>query len=396
VSSDLDDAFDAFHASIGGAADFLRGHRFYDDAENRAPAYAFLSSLLIARIEESVISDADFPFFRVIDRRSREGSDNPDQRYLVARLRGGAMYRVWGTVGSATRVELQVYAGNPYLPGSVGRSASNLAFEDLAVDGDGRFEVLLAPERVPGNWLENPIDGTKLFVRQIYSSWETDSPAGDIHIDRVDAPGELPPPLTEAVMAARLQEAARELDSHVRIWPTIVERFAHALAPNELSMPADSSHAGGVPGRYMSHGTFELDPGEALIVSVWPGTGNYQGIQLLDLYQSSLEYADRQTSLTGEQAHCTADGRYHLVLAAEDPGVVNWLDTMGRHRGMVLARYDGMAGQPFDAAHRPVTNRVPVASLAEHLPDDMARVTAEERAQALAARRRHLQLRFGV
>ena len=191
----------------------------------------FLTSLMIARIEENIVWDADFPFFRVIDPRSGEGADNADQRYLVSRVTGGATYRIWGRLGSERRLEFQVYAGAPYLAGGGGRSASFLTFEDLDVGEDGAFEVFLSRVRMPGNWLENPDDGTKVFVRQVYGAWSLDAP-GEVHIDRVGGEGELSPPVTEAVMARRLQQAADDLRSHVRVWPQVVQHFMDERPPN--------------------------------------------------------------------------------------------------------------------------------------------------------------------
>ena len=353
-----------------------------------------MASLLIARIEEQVISDPAFPFFRVIDPRSREGADNPDQRYLVSLVTGGATYRVWGNVGSARRVEFQVYAGNPYLTGGGGRTASFLTFEDLIVGDQGSFEVFLSPQRRPGNWLENPNDGTKLFVRQVYSDWSNEPP-GEVHIDRVGSEGSLRPPLTENLMARRLANAAADLRSHVRVWPMVVQHILDGSPPNELSAPLDSGPQGGVPGRWMIQGTFELDDDEALIVKTWPASGNYQGIQLLDLWLESLEYANRQTSLTGDQAQLSEDGWYYFVISSRDPGVANWLDTVGRRRGVILLRHDGMAEASFDPQKLPTTAKVKQSELATHLPADTVWVSAEERRRAIAARRKHVQIRFG-
>ena len=66
----------------------------------------------------------------------------------------------------------------------------------------------------------------------------------------------------------------------------------------------------------MATGTFELADDEALVITTWPAGGDYQGIQLADLWFSSLEYANRQTSLTAEQAHLDEDGTFRFVLAA--------------------------------------------------------------------------------
>ena len=120
-----------------------------------------------------------------------------------------------------------------------------------------------------------------------------------------------------------------------------------------------------------------------------------QGIQLADLWFSSLEYANRQTSLTGDQAVLAADGSYWFVVSAEDPGYANWLDTTGRRRGVILLRFDGMNGRPFDPAKTPVARKVRLSELAEVLTEGMPRITPEERSAAIALRRRHLQARLG-
>jgi hypothetical protein len=390
----LHDASDDLVAALEDSLAFLRSHPTYADASQRPAALAFLMSVLTARIEEDVVGDADFPFFRVIDRRTREGGDNPDQRYLVTPVTGGATYRIWGTLGSATRLELQVYAGVPYL-GTGGGTGSFLAFEDLVVDADGSFEVVLSPDPVEGNWLANPPDATKLFVRQIYEAW-TDEPPGEAHIDRLDRQGTPRPDWTADGMAARLHATADDLRSHVRVWPTIVDAIRDRVPANQFGPPTDSRASGGVPGRWMVNGHFDLADDEALIVTTWPMGGDYQGIQLLDLWMNSLEYADRQSSLTSSQADHDADGCLRFVVSAHDPGVANWLDTQGRPRGLLLLRYDGTGGGDFPPERRPATEVVAVADVDRHLPAGTRRVTPDERRQELAARRRHLQVRFGV
>jgi hypothetical protein len=145
----------------------------------------------------------------------------------------------------------------------------------------------------------------------------------------------------------------------------------------------------------MVSGSFDLGSDEALVVRAWPASGNYQGIQLADLWFSSLEYANRQTSLTADQAQRAADGSYYFVIAARDPGVANWLDTVGRRRGVILLRYDGMTERRFDPAKAPTSTKVPLAELRRHLPPDIALVTPAQRSATLAARRRHVQERLG-
>lgn len=394
MSSSLESAFDELLAAVRQSATYVTGHPFYGEPENRAAAFAFVCSMLIARLEEDVIFDADHPYFRILDTRIREGGDNPDQRYLIATLNGGDTYRIWGTLGGARRVDLQIYAGDPYVPGSGGRAASFLTFEQIAFDPDGRFEIVASPQPQPGNWIENPPDATRVLARQIFSDWSRESP-GEVHIDRVGHEGALKPVLTEDVLASRFREAASSLTTHVEVWPEMVRtNYLADNRPNQISVPFDPASKGGVSGRWMCHGTWDLADDEVLIVRTWPANGNYQGIQLADLWFSSLEYANRQTSLTGDQAVLGPDGSYHFVLAAHDPGVANWLDTMDRRRGVILLRFDGTTDATFDPAHNPTATKVARRELMDHLPAGTPTVTPSERTDQIATRRRHVQRRF--
>ncbi|MEO5841199.1 MAG: hypothetical protein ABIQ73_24365 [Acidimicrobiales bacterium] len=394
MSSALDVAFDEFLKAIGDSVNYVRQHPFYRDAENRPAAYSFLCSLLIARLEEDVIFDPDYPYFRILDTHIREGGDNPDQRYLISTLNGGETYRIWGTLGTARRIDLQIYSGDPYVPGRGGRAASFLTFEQITFADDGSFEIFASADPRSGNWIENPSDATRLLARQIFSEWGDGDP-GELHIDRAGHEGSLKPAMTEDAMAARVRKAMDNLTTHVEVWPEMVRNhYLVGREPNEISVPFDSGSLGGVPGRWMSHATFDLADDEALIITTWPASGNYQGIQLADLWFSSLEYANRQTSLTTDQAYLSSEGCYHFVLAARDPGVANWLDTTGRRRGVILFRYDGTTEATFDTAMYPTASKVKFTELASHLPPDVPRVSADERRMQIAARRKHVQIRF--
>lgn len=388
----LEAGWDDFRAAIADVTAFVRRSAFYATPEDRAAAYSFITGMMIARMEEDVVFDPLFPYFRILDHRIREGGDNPDQRYLITNLKGGESYRIWGRTGSQRRLEFQVYAGDPYVPGG-GRSASYLGQDQLRIDEDGRFEVFLTPQRHAGNWIENPADATQLLVREIYSDWAKERP-GDIHIDRIGHEGDAKPALTEEAMAARLHKAAADLRTHVKVWPQMVAA-KYMQTPNVLGPPVDPGSIGGVPGRFMVSGSFDLAPDEALIVRAWPASGNYQGIQLADLWFSSLEYANRQTSLTGDQTVRDRDGSYRFVISAQDPGVPNWLDTMGRRRGLILMRFDGMRERRFDPRRAPVATKIKLAEVGKLLPAGTARISAADRATELAARRRHIQVRYG-
>lgn len=397
----LEAAYAAFAAAVAEAGEIVKRHPFYRDPVNRASGYAFVSSMLIATLEEDVVQDPDFPLFRILDFRIREGGDNPDQRYAFARIRGDATYRIWGRLGGQRGLEFQVYAGEPWRKNG-GRTVSTLTFKDIRFEEDGRFEVFLspaptnqAPTKPGANWLENAADATELIVRQVYSDWKNEAP-GEVHIDRVGFEGKAKPVATRADMAARLEKSAADLTRTVATWPDFVlHAYLEARPENSFSTPADPTAVGGVTGRFMSTGHFALAPDEALIVTVHPIGARYQGIQLADPWFSSLEYANRQTSLSADQAIASGDGAYRFVISAEDPGVQNWLDTTGLPKGAMLIRFDGSALPSFPKDKVPHVEKVKRTQVRARLPKDTPDFSAAQRAAALAERRRHVQIRYG-
>jgi len=103
----------------------------------------------------------------------------------------------------------------------------------------------------------------------------------------------------------------------------------------------------------------------------------------------SGDFAERLTSTNAAQAHVDPDGRVRLVLAHADPGTVNWIDTQAKPEGLLVYRYIGTRTRPV-----PEAAVVPLASVAEHLPDEHPRVTAEERREQLTHRRRAVLARY--
>jgi len=145
----------------------------------------------------------------------------------------------------------------------------------------------------------------------------------------------------------------------------------------------------------MVAGHFDLAPDEALLIKAWPSEATYQGIQLGHHWWESLDYANRQSSLTADQAKPSPDGAFYFVVSQTDPGVANWLDTEGFRRGVILMRFDGLPGEAIDEGKAPTASLVKLDELIERLPEGEAEISAEEREEQIALRRRHVQHRFG-
>jgi hypothetical protein len=249
--------------------------------------------------------------------------------------------------------------------------------EDLAADPDGAFELYLGgPERA-ANWRPVPPGSVGLSTREFFGDWKSarrsrwridclDSgfaPRPDANARRVAAAFDLS---AQWVRGAAIEFWLRQSRHAARAYPNA---FAPALARTGTKLPT------------VTHGWWGLDEDEALVVEFADPHAQFWAIQLATSLWSTLEYANRQTSLNRTQARPDADGMYHFVLSQRDPGVHNWLDTTGLHCGIAILRV-----YRAENAQVPTTMVVNVDDVERLLPD-APRMTAGERAEQIAHRR---------
>jgi hypothetical protein len=161
---------------------------------------------------------------------------------------------------------------------------------------------------------------------------------------------------------------------------------------NAVTPPSGGKGGGFLPGQRNAVGQFEIGADEALVFSFDPvecryfsfGIGHYRWFVTFD-------YRTLHSHLNSAQAHGSSDGRVHVVLAATDPGVPNWLDIDGQTQGFIFLRWQGVTG---DGPPVPTSRIVPLDAVREHLPDREPIVTPSERASTITARRAAVDRRF--
>ena len=99
----LDRAINDFAAALQETILDVRMDPAFDNDRHQAAGALYWAQMLLRTIEDDLIQDPDFPLFRIVDHRIREGADNPDQRYLFTPIRGGTPYRVWGPKDRRTK-----------------------------------------------------------------------------------------------------------------------------------------------------------------------------------------------------------------------------------------------------------------------------------------------------
>lgn len=306
------------------------------------------------------------------------GLECPDCVYMNANLRAEETYRLFGNRGTARYVGLQTMDGMA--------ATANCLVDDLDVDGDGNFEVVLSADAREGNWLRLAGDHPVLTVRNFLYDWDTEVLAA-LKIERVgDAVEPEECSLDPEVSVSRQLYA---LGDFVHDNLKFFLDFGAMPPANGFLPPADMSSMGAAAENRPVIGRFELQPDEALILEVEPPEGVYWSLSLGNPWLETINYGRHQSSLNGHQAAVDPDGVARFVLSARDPGVANWLDTAGYSNGAMLLRCVRTETAPV-----PASRVVKIDDVLSALPVGTATTTAEERAKVIEARRRAVHARF--
>jgi hypothetical protein len=362
-------------------------HVVESDPANRnrvdlAAGMRHLLVLLAAGIDEVLRFDPD-PILSVAPTSTDDiltwGMECPDCLYTRALLRGGQSYRLFGNRGSARYVGLQTMNG-------IAATANELV-DELEVDPDGNFEVVLSADERAGNWMRIEGDHPTLTVRHFFYDWDTEV-ASSLRIERLGDAAESEGHSLDPEVALSRQLVA--LGDFVHDNLAFFLQFGAAAPANGFLAPIDRTDIGAAAENRPVIGRWELRPDEALIVEVEPPEGIYWSFSIGNPWWETIHYGRHQSSLNAHQAVVDSDGLVRVVLCARDPGVANWLDTAGYSNGPIILRCVRTKTAPT-----PSTRVVPFDDVHAELPSDTTEVTREDRKSILAARRHAVCERFG-
>ena len=309
----------------------------------------------------------------------RMGMPNPDTAYLTAAVDGAGIYRLTGDRGTAPEVSLMPMGG-PTAQGLKTYPAIDL--RAFGLDGDGRLDLVLSGRRPDGHvgpWCEIAPDVRSLMLRSVSDDWGRHRDPV-LSITRLDSPARRERPAAE-ILSSRLAGLSAMVEGTLGFGMRKVAGLRARGCVNSVTT-VDYSAGGGLLGQWYHEGVFELAPGFALVVEAdLRGGVDTLSLALTDALGCTLDWANAQTSLNRRQAHRDADGYLRFVLAGDDPGVANWLDTMGHPAGIMQFRWTGCAEAPA-LTFRVIDSR----DLSASLPPGTVTVSPTERDAILRAR----------
>jgi hypothetical protein len=323
--------------------------------------------------------DRDHPFLQSgTGPFTKMGLDNPDTLYFGTRVHAGREYVVTGTRGTTTDLSFQLLGGE-YTDANV--PDSETAFDDRKLDvaADGSFE-----------WRFTPAVNAQLVIREVYNDWSAQR--GSVAIARTDTAGTAPPPLSMDLIEKRWATAGRQLVQRIKTWLQFPQWFYTNLPVNTMVAPRLTP--GGLATQFSSAGHFDLAAGQALVITLPATDAPYLGFQLGSLWYISLDYINHQTSLNGTQAQADPDGMIRIVVADRNPGVTNWVETLGHRKGFLQFRWQRVSRE-LTAADGPTVELIDINDVARHLPyyeDD--RISTQDWQARIALRQKQIQDRM--
>ena len=296
--------------------------------------------------------DRDHPFLQSgTGPFTKMGLDNPDTLYFGTRVHAGHDYVITGTRGTTTDLSFQLLGGE-YTDTEV--PDSETAFDDRRLDiaADGSYE-----------WCFTPAGNAQLVIREVYNDWS--AKRGTVAIARADTAGTAPPALSRDLIEKRWATAGKQLIQRIKTWLQFPQWFYTNLPVNTMVAPRLTP--GGLATQFSSAGHFELESEQALVITLPVTDAPYLGFQLGSLWYISLDYINHQTSLNGTQAQADPDGMIRIVVADHNPGVTNWVETLGHRKGFLQFRWQRVS-RALTAADGPTVELVDIDAVPRRLP----------------------------
>jgi hypothetical protein len=379
-------------------AEHLSGYVMHpQDRQLRQEFYRALIVELAAGYFGLVYADARYPdFWPFTTQAFNAYLNNPDDDYYATPIDDGGVYRISGFRGTVKTIDFQIGTGSFLVTGvrdddNLGKTLANYDLDEHATVGDdGSFDVILSrvrPAGWEGDWWKLHEGATNILNRQISYDWVNEID-GRYGIERLDVPA-IKPRLSDEELERRLRGIPDWIEGSMRATCDFVVHIRNQIGVNTLR-PWDLTSYSAIPTQQYVYGGFELDRNEALVIEFQvPRVVRYWSFHLGDDLGFILDWLHHHTIINGHTAVVGANRSCHVVVSATDPGVPNWLDTMGYQTGAMSLRWERC--DKFPDGHKVTKARID--EVRDLLPGDTPTVTPQERDAAIRLRRKGAQMR---
>ncbi len=412
---------------------------------NLAEGYRYVVGFMLNAIERA-LADPLYPRFRrAIQPTNRSTIDNADAVYLGVEIDGNHSYRVCGRaadtrhwrgdapVAGTTAPQYVIFELASGYSGDSGKlsemqpgtriNTSTLDSAKLQVEEDGRFEILVAPEKpegYSGNFMLSKRTsrgvehvGRFLTCRELFHDWANQDLL-DLEILRIGCEGEPRPPIDPQGAEHMLREIGRIARNQVHFWNAFntITLETYGQVPGGISermgldkpfMPVNDMNppnvlgiatGGGQSSNIYAGGTYLLEDDEALVIETWTSIEpHFLGFHLANLWGESLDFESYPSNINAHFVETDPDGARRWVVCHRDPGIANWVSTTGVPHGYTSMRWTYPEQPPQEQWPRLTATKVAFDDIRAHMPHART-VTPEERTAERLLRHRHVQRRY--
>jgi hypothetical protein len=325
-----------------------------------------------------VYTDSSRPVFMPLwNYAFNQGGPSPDYVYSTTEIDPSGVYRISGFRGTVRFVEITQQSFDMMAPSDIDSGSPVPAthdLDDLALDDDGYFSVVLSAQRPAGHsgdWGELDSSARRLLMRKCSCDWRREVDAR-VAIERIDDGGA---DMSPEEIARRFSDMAAWIEGMIEFDMNLVRYYREHHGVNTFLRSTKIDSMGGLPKQAYYDGIHEIDDTEALIIETeLPKNCRYWQALVADDRFCTVDWVNRQSSLNDSQAHIDSDGKFRAVISRLDPGVPNWLDKADYPWGVIQMRWNRASDYPD-----PTIKKVPFADVRKHVPADTPVVTSAER-----------------
>jgi hypothetical protein len=317
-----------------------------NSAEDIVGSHRALMHILEASLVGYFEQDVSKPDFRRIVTPSRKlTGDNSDAIYFDAPVSADHAYIIHGSMYGAAYFSMTIEEGAQ--DGRIAKTTAGVINDtELEIDSNGHFTLYLGGEARDASWLPLAPGASRVTTRHYFEHATAAAMDPDLeprmHIECLTATAVPAPPNDDSV-AAGIRRVCNAVRSRTLDMPTLgggeLPSFM-AITPNEFPPPQTPGNFGlAAFDAHYSMAPFFINHDETLVITGrWPEC-RFGNVCLWNRFQQTYDYCSRSVSLNRTQTVLEEDGSFKMILAHEDPGLPNWLDTEGNLFGLVFWRF---------------------------------------------------------
>jgi hypothetical protein len=210
----------------------------------------------------------------------------------------------------------------------------NLSIGDLAIAPDGDFTITIDPHEAEGrpNHLQSAAGAQQLIIRDIFDDIVSQRPMA-LTLERLDPPAR-PPMTLEEIIAGVPKQMTKAIRGVMAVTGVLGRMEANVMNP-----PAFFNQGETLVTQAYSMAHFKLRGDQALVIRMTMGSAGYAIIPATNYWGGIGDFLNHRTCVSSPNALANPDGSFTYVVARQDPGVANWVETDGLDEGTLCARW---------------------------------------------------------